>query len=62
MLAIRKQTSKDGSCRYSITLCYLIQFAVTYQLLNGSHLDLSVGLGPIDLTFGTTIWSGLFRG
>ena len=61
MLAIRKQNSMDGRYRYSITLFYLIQFAVTYQLLNGSHLDFSIGLGPIDITFGTTIWSGLFR-
>ena len=61
MLAIRKQTSMDGRYRYSITLFYLIQFAVTYHSLKGSHLDLSIGVGPVDITLGTTIWSGLFR-
>ena len=62
MLAVRKQTSTDGrERRYSITLFYLIQFAVTYHSLKGSHLDLSIGVGPVDITLGTTIWSGVFR-
>ena len=62
MLAVRKQTSTDGrECRYSITLFYLIQFAVTYHSLKGSHLDLTIGIGPVDVTLGTTVWSGLFR-
>ena len=62
MLAVRKQTSMDGrEVRYSLTLLYLIQFAVTYHSLKGSHLDLSIGVGPVDITLGTTIWSGLFR-
>ena len=63
MLRVRKQTSIEGKeCRYSITFFRLIQFALTSHVLRGSHLDITLGIGPIDLTFGTTVWGGWLRG
>ena len=63
MLRVRKQTSTDKKeCRYSITLFRLVQFALTYHVLRGNHLDITLGIGPIDITFGTTVWGGCLRG
>tara|TARA_Y100001963_G_C6706974_1_gene412369 strand:- start:745 stop:936 length:192 start_codon:yes stop_codon:yes gene_type:complete len=62
MLAIRKQTSEDGNeGRFSITLLHIFQIAVTYHSLRGRHLDLTLGVGPIDINIGTTVWNGVFR-
>ena len=62
MFIVRKQTSTDDiQTRYSITILYIIEIAISYHILRGDHLDLALGIGPIDIRFGTTIWRNWFR-
>ena len=62
MLIVRSQSTKGGrEKRYSLTLFYLFQIAITIYEGNGSHLDLSIGFGPLDITLGTTVWKGVYR-
>ena len=63
MLRVCKQMTKDGKeCRYSITLFRIFQAALTYHVLIGNHLEITLGIGPIDVSFGTTIWGEWLRG
>ena len=62
MLVVRKQTDKEGShTRYIMVLFNFFSIAIGYHVLRGDHLDLTIGLGPIDINFGTTIWRRFWR-
>ena len=62
MLAIRKQTDPSKThTRYSIVIFKLFEIAFGYHILRGDHLDLSIGIGPLDINFGTTIWQRFWR-
>ena len=62
MFNLKKQTSTDGiQTRYSLTIMYLFEFAISWHILKGDHLDLALGIGPIDIRFGTTIWRSWIR-
>ena len=62
MFNLKKQISVDGvQTRYSITILYFIELAVSWHILKGDHLDLALGIGPIDIRFGTTIWRNWIR-
>ena len=62
MFNIKKQTSADGiQTRYCIIILYFIELAISWHILKGDHLDLALGIGPIDIRFGTTIWRNWIR-
>ena len=62
MLVVRKYTTTTGEqTRYSITLLWFFCLAFSYSILKGDHIEVSIGVGPIDIRFGTTIWRNWLR-
>ena len=62
MFKFKKQTSTDGvQTRYSLTIMYFLELALSWHILKGDHLDFALGIGPIDFRFGTTIWRNWIR-
>ena len=57
MLKLKGQTDTLGNHhRYSIILLWLFEISILCSTLRGSHLEITIGIGPIDFTFGTAIW------
>ena len=62
MFILRKQIDTSGThCRYSMVLLWVLEISIQYHVLKGDHLELNIGIGPIDISFGTTIWRHWIR-
>ena len=62
MLVGRKLQDKSGNnTRYSLVLFNFFSIAISYHILRGDHLELTIGIGPLDFNFGTTIWRRFWR-
>jgi hypothetical protein len=39
-----------------LKLLWLFSVSIHHYIAKGDHLELSLGIGPVDLRFGTSIW------
>ena len=57
MFILRRQVDTSGTHhRYAVIFLWVFEISIHYHILKGDHLELNIGIGPIDLSFGTTIW------
>ena len=51
-----KKTSNNNCQGISLVILWIFQVSFVYTIERGDHLHMSVGVGPFELSFGTTIW------
>ena len=62
MLVLRKHKATNGNqTMYTIILLQFFSISISHHVLKGDHLELTIGIGPIDITFGTAIWRNWIR-
>lgn len=54
-----KRIENNNMFTYTLILLWLFSGTLTYNILRGDHVSFSLGIGPIELSFGFSVWRKL---